>query len=94
MQLSKQLWVGSASIFTREIYEESYGDPSMLEDAIDEKTVNLAQLISLEKEKFLYLYDFGDDWEHDILVEKILPIEKRTHYPVCVDGKRACPPED
>jgi hypothetical protein len=65
MQLSKQLWVGSASIFTREIYEESYGDPSMLEDAIDEKTVNLAQLISLEKEKFLYLYDFGDDWEHD-----------------------------
>ena len=40
------------------------------------------------------MYDFGDGWEHDILVEKILPIEKGIHYPVCIDGKRACPPED
>ena len=40
------------------------------------------------------MYDFGDYWEHEILVEKILPLEKGTHYPVCVTGKRACPPED
>jgi hypothetical protein len=51
-------------------------------------------LITNEKEKFHYLYDFGDSWEHEILVEKILPLEKGTHYPVCVTGKRACPPED
>ena len=38
--------------------------------------------------------DLGDWWRHDITVEKILPIEKGTHYPVCLDGNRACPPED
>jgi|GEM_PF-146538 len=47
-----------------------------------------------EKSKFKYEYDFGDSWEHTILVEKILPAEKGAHYPVCLTGKRACPPED
>jgi hypothetical protein len=47
-----------------------------------------------EKSKFKYEYDFGDSWEHTILVEKIVPAEKGAHYPVCLTGKRACPPED
>ena len=38
--------------------------------------------------------DFGDSWEHEILVEKILPVEKGSQYPLCLAGKRACPPED
>jgi hypothetical protein len=42
----------------------------------------------------LYTYDFGDDWEHIVKLEKILPREEKRKYPVCVDGKRACPPED
>ena len=52
------------------------------------------QLPRGEGAKFDYVYDFGDHWEHEILVEKILPLEKGTHYPVCVTGRRACPPED
>lgn len=41
-----------------------------------------------------YTYDFGNNWRHGILLEKILPREKDIVYPVCIDGKRACPPED
>jgi hypothetical protein len=47
-----------------------------------------------EKDKCLYEYDFGDSWEHEVLVEKILPREQGKRYPVCLTGKRACPPED
>ena len=36
----------------------------------------------------------GDHWEHEILVEKFLPAEPGKRYPVCLTGKRACPPED
>jgi dihydropteroate synthase len=41
-----------------------------------------------------YTYDFGDNWEHKIQLEKILPREKNINYPICIKGKRACPPED
>jgi len=40
-----------------------------------------------------YIYDFGDDWEHEIKLEKILPREEGIEYPRCIMGKRACPPE-
>ena len=63
-------------------------------DMEDEKHFKLGKLIFAEKERFIYQYDFGDSWEHEILVEKILPIEKDLHYPICLQGKRACPPED
>ena len=48
----------------------------------------------MEKYKFSYEYDFGDNWQHTVLVEKILPEEKGKHYPNCSKGKRACAPED
>lgn len=41
----------------------------------------------------VYTYDFGDNWEHEVLFEKELPAEKEV-YPKCVKGVRACPPED
>lgn len=58
------------------------------------KKYTLANVVSAVKEKFIYIYDFGDDWIHEILVEKILPPGKEAKYPVCLAGKRACPPED
>ena len=42
----------------------------------------------------IYEYDFGDSWEHELLVEKMLSLEEGKRYPICLTGKRACPPED
>ena len=74
----------------------AYGDPSMLEEmeGEDARKVTLATLVRGEKSKFLYEYDFGDSWDHELLIEKVLPCEAGKRYPVCLTGKRACPPED
>jgi len=42
----------------------------------------------------MYSYDFGDGWEHQIALEAVLPADALVNYPVCLDGERACPPED
>jgi hypothetical protein len=54
----------------------------------------LFQIVPRAGFKFEYEYDFGDSWEHEIKVEKALVLEKRLRRPVCLDGRRACPPED
>lgn len=78
-----------------DVFGTSYADPRVVEgDVLDEARVALGQLITDEKERFQYLYDFGDGWEHEIILEKILPLEKATLCPVCLTGRRACPPED
>lgn len=60
----------------------------------DSTGVRICDLLRSEKEKIDYEYDFGDSWEHVVLLEKILEPEEGQAYPVCVKGKRACPPED
>lgn len=54
----------------------------------------IADYFSMENPYADYVYDFGDYWEHKITLEKILPREENVDYPVCIKGKRACPPED
>ena len=61
---------------------------------VDYRRIKLDSLFNTPKSKFIYEYDFGDGWEHSIVIEKILPREKNTYYPICIDGKRSCPPED
>jgi len=60
----------------------------------DERKFRLDQLVKRPKSKFLYEYDFGDDWQHEVLLEKVMPAEPGCDYPVCLKGKRSCPPED
>ena len=72
----------------------SIPSPEDWEPAIDERRFKLQDIAPTVKRKFTYEYDFGDSWEHVILVEKILLAEAGATYPVCVKGKRACPPED
>jgi len=75
-----------------------YGDPADDEygdlGTIDEANYKLSQVIHIDGQRFSYEYDFGDSWDHTLLVEKILPPEEGVRYPVCLKGKRACPPED
>jgi hypothetical protein len=54
----------------------------------------LTDVLKRVGQKFCYIYDFGDNWEHEIIFEKRLPVEENQAYPVCIDGKMACPPED
>jgi hypothetical protein len=74
----------------------TYGDPEMLGEleAEDARTVTLDSLVRGEQLTFLYEYDFGDSWEHELRIETTLPREGGKRYPVCLTGKRACPPED
>ena len=84
-------------LYSFEVNGVDYGDLDMTGDELDmkdDRRANLSRLVGGEKFKFRYTYDFGDNWEHDIVVEKILPSEAGKIYPVCVDGKRAGPPED
>ena len=41
-----------------------------------------------------YEYDFGDDWQHEVVLEEILPRQEGAEYPLCLAGAQACPPED
>lgn len=54
----------------------------------------IADYFTMDNTKADYTYDFGDNWEHMIKLEKILPRDNDIKYPICIAGKRACPPED
>ena len=69
------------------------------EELLEEETIPgwktmIADYFSMENKSADYTYDFGDNWQHTITLEKILPKKEKQVYPRCVDGKRACPPED
>lgn len=63
-------------------------------DGADEEQAVLQKYLGREGQKMHYEYDFGDGWDHEVLLEKILPVEADAQYPRCLKGKRACPPED
>jgi Plasmid pRiA4b ORF-3-like protein len=74
-----------------------FGSPDQDDDWAerqDEATATLAQVAGAERTKVVYSYDFGDDWRHDIVVEKIIPAEPGVAYPRCTGGRRDGPPED
>jgi hypothetical protein len=60
----------------------------------DEREFRLFDLVNREKEKFRYEYDFGDGWEHVIVLEKVIPAESGPKLFTCLAGKNACPVED
>jgi len=60
----------------------------------NEKKVRLNELLRKPKDRMVYEYDFGDGWEHEVILEKIIPSQNKIIYPHCIDGKMNCPPED
>jgi len=61
---------------------------------IDEESILLRQVIRSKGQRFTYEYDFGDGWQHEILMEKVEPATDPHPPAKCLAGKRACPPED
>src|ERR1700736_6448959 len=76
------------------VYSVPSGDDYSRVERLDERRFRLAELARHEKASFIYEYDFGDGWTHEVVVKKILPADPKTKYAVCLDGKNACPPED
>jgi hypothetical protein len=76
------------------VEDECIADPGAGEDVRDERAVRLQQIAPEKGSSFLYVYDFGDDWQHEITVEAVEPpVDAATHVR-CTGGARACPPED
>ncbi|MFN2494610.1 MAG: plasmid pRiA4b ORF-3 family protein [Pseudonocardiaceae bacterium] len=71
-----------------------YGMPDPELEHRSAATRKLAEVAPRTGARIRYTYDFGDDWEHDIVVEDVLTAEPGVAYPRCVAGRRACPPED
>ena len=81
------------------VAETEYGTPSpdkhtFSREVADERRAKLLELVPGEGFSFSYAYDFGDNWEHELVVEKMLALEPGRCYPVCIGGEGACPPED
>jgi hypothetical protein len=68
--------------------DDDWGEPPR-----DERRTRLDTVAS-EGSTFRYTYDFGDNWTHRCVVEKVLPASRVAPVPACIDGRRACPPED
>jgi hypothetical protein len=77
------------------IGEAGYGQPDELSEGetFDERRVSVADALGKTK-RFLYTYDFGDDWRHEVVVEKVEAIGPGEDRAVCLAGKRHGPPDD
>ena len=71
-----------------------YGDPRTIDDVADETKLTLNSLLKSGVARFTYTYDFGDNWEHQVLIEQPQPALDAGRYPACIAGRRNCPPED
>ena len=60
----------------------------------DEQEIMLGQVLRLEGDRLTYRYDFGDGWQHDVLLERIEPAQPAGLLARCLGGRRTCPPED
>jgi len=79
----------------RQSYQLLYDDDDWFGFNTNDYTgMQIDQLLLHEGDKIMYDYDFGDGWEHEIRLEKILHPDTPLKFPVCIKGKRNCPPED
>ena len=74
---------------------QKYSDPKhgLGAGIIDESRTRLEDLICTPGARMLYEYDFGDGWQHELLLEEVL-LGEESFRQICVAGQRNCPPED
>jgi hypothetical protein len=71
--------------------DDGYLEDNKFEDA---SIIRIGSVLKEHDQQFLYEYDFGDSWIHDVTVEQFLNRDKKIIYPVCLAGEMNCPPED
>lgn len=89
-------WQG-AHLYEFEVRNRRYGvpEPEELEYEVEPVwKITLREAAPAEGASFKYVYDLGDGWTHEILVERIETPDKPFRHPVCLDGAHRCPPED
>jgi hypothetical protein len=69
-------------------------DAEWPDDDLDEREFRVHDVLPEVGAKLRWDYDFGDGWEHDVVVEKIVPAVSDVDHPICLAGSMACPPED
>jgi hypothetical protein len=94
-------WTNS-HLYHFRVGEQLYGDPLLMQENFEElgyedsTGTKLSDILpkSGRRFRFGYEYDFGDGWRHEVLFEGCPRAERGKRYPVCLEGARACPPED
>lgn len=89
----------STHLYQFTIGERVYGEPDPEgakwgRKVYQARSMRLGMLIDRGVTDFLYTYDFGDDWQHRIMVEKVAEADPEIDYPVFADGERRAPPDD
>ncbi len=74
--------------------DDPYSELDLVGESLDSASIRLSEALRTTSSRMEYFYDFGDRWQHKILLEKILPVDPEVSYPICVKGVGACPPED
>jgi hypothetical protein len=84
-----------------DIGRDRYGIPSEIDDpnypeCKDSTTTLLSDILPKDGKRFVfkYTYDMGDNWEHEVVFEGVVKPDRKIKYPICLEGERACPPED
>ena len=83
-------------LYSFEAGDTTYCDPSLCEDMeyADGRRIRLSHLVKQGYERFDYVYDFGDFWEHTVEVESVFQPDDDAEFPVCLEGAASSPPED
>ena len=83
-----------AHLHAFDIAGREYGDPDSVDGVADEERLSLNAVLKSGVRRFIYTYDFGDNWEHTVLIERPRRPLEAGSYPACIAGQRHCPPED
>ena len=84
-------FIKDQTFYTRKMADDDFWGEM---DNIDYTEMKISDLLKKEKDKIIYEYDFGDGWEHDLILEKIDTNGENKNIPTCLTGKNNCPPED
>lgn len=94
LQVAFEWWDEHLHQFSAGGLEYGVQEQGRLQEVLDELAYTVAEVLPRVKDTMVYEYDFGDDWRHKIVLEKVLEPDPAARYPRCIKGKRKAPPED